>query len=78
MEKRTVNLERALERQEVVNRWTNVLILNEYRRLRHEKTVSNDMILEFETKLSGLSNDNYKDTMHYLKTILKSIETIIL
>lgn len=77
MEKRTVNINRALKRQEIINRWTNCLILNEIRRLKHQKTMSNDMITQFETKLSELTNDNYRDTMKFLETVLNSVETII-
>lgn len=76
MEKRIVNIERALARQDFINKWTNILIMNEYRRLRHEKVLSADMIETVETKLRLMTNDNYHDTMNFLTTVLDSVNTI--
>lgn len=73
-----INLRRALARQEFINKWTNVLIMSEYKRLRHEKVISNDTIHMVEQKLSEMNDNNYHETMNFLNTVLSSINKIYL
>lgn len=70
------NINRALKRQEIVNRWTQVLIQNEFKRLNKKKMLSLDIVLDFENTLSNMTDDNYKDSVKYLESILTSLEKI--
>lgn len=70
------NIKRALKRQEIVNRWTNVLVVNEMRRLKKQRMIAIDMVLDFELTLSSMTDDNYKDSVRYLESILDSLEKI--
>lgn len=70
------NIKRALKRQEIVNRWTNVLVVNEMRRLKKQRMICLDIVLDFESTLSNMTDDNYKDSIKYLESILDSLETI--
>lgn len=70
------NINRALKRQEIVNRWTKVLVLNEIKRLSKKKMLSLDIILDFENTLSNMNDDNYKESIKYLESILNSLEKI--
>ena len=70
------NIKRALKRQEIVNRWTSILIINEMRRLQKKKMLSLDIVLDFENTLSNMNDDNYHDSIKYLESILISLEKI--
>ena len=70
------NIKRALKRQEIVNRWTNVLVVNEMRRLKKQRMIAIDIVLDFENTLSTMTDDNYKDSIKYLESILNSLEKI--
>jgi hypothetical protein len=70
------NIKRALKRQEIVNRWTNVLVVNEMRRLKKQRMIAIDIVLDFENTLSSMTDDNYKDSVKYLESILNSLEKI--
>ena len=70
------NIKRALKRQEIVNRWTSILIINEMRRLQKKKMLSLDIVLDFENTLSNMTDDNYHDSIKYLESILISLEKI--
>lgn len=70
------NIKRALKRQEIVNRWTSILVINEMRRLQKKKMLSLDIVLDFENTLSSMTDDNYHDSIKYLESILISIEKI--
>lgn len=70
------NIKRALKRQEIVNRWTNVLVVNEMRRLKKQRMICLDIVLDFESTLSNMTDDNYKDSIKYLESILDSLEKI--
>ena len=70
------NIKRALKRQEIVNRWTSILIINEMRRLQKKKMLSLDIVLDFENTLSNMTDDNYHDSIKYLESILNSLEKI--
>lgn len=74
--KQTPNIKRALKRQEIVNRWTNVLVMNEMRRLKKQRMICLDIVLDFESTLSNMTDDNYKDSINYLESILNSLEKI--
>ena len=74
--KQAPNIKRALKRQEIVNRWTNVLVVNEMRRLKKQRMIAIDMVLDFELTLSSMTDDNYKDSVRYLESILDSLEKI--
>lgn len=70
------NIKRALKRQEIVNRWTSILIINEMRRLQKKKMLSIDIVLDFENTLSNMDDDNYSGSIKYLESILNSLEKI--
>ena len=70
------NIKRALKRQEIINRWTNVLVVNEMRRLKKQRMICLDIVLDFESTLSNMTDDNYKDSINYLESILNSLEKI--
>lgn len=70
------NIKRALKRQEIINRWTNVLVMNEMRRLKKQRMICLDIVLDFESTLSNMTDDNYKDSINYLESILNSLEKI--
>ncbi len=70
------NIKRALKRQEIINRWTSILIINEMRRLQKKKMLSLDIVLDFENTLSSMNDDNYHDSIKYLESILNSLEKI--
>lgn len=70
------NIKRALKRQEIVNRWTSILIINEMRRLQKKKMLSLDIVLDFENTLSNMDDDNYSGSIKYLESILNSLEKI--
>lgn len=70
------NIKRALKRQEIVNRWTNILIINEMRRLQKKKMLSTDIVLDFENTLSNMDDDTYNGSIKYLESILNSLEKI--
>lgn len=70
------NIKRALKRQEIINRWTSILIINEMRRLQKKKMLSLDIVLDFENTLSAMNDDNYHDSIKYLESILNSLEKI--
>lgn len=74
--KQAPNIKRALKRQEIVNRWTNVLVMNEMRRLKKQRMICLDIVLDFESTLSNMTDDNYKDSIKYLESILTSLEKI--
>ena len=74
--KQAPNIKRALKRQEIINRWTNVLVVNEMRRLKKQRMIANDIVLDFEFTLSSMTDDNYKDSIKYLESILNSLEKI--
>lgn len=76
MRQQAPNIKRALKRQEIINRWTNVLIVNEMRRLKKQRMISLDMVLDFESTLSNMTDDNYNDSIKYLESILNSLEKI--
>ena len=68
------NIKRALKRQEIINRWTNILIMNEMRRLQKKKMLSIDIVLDFENTLSNMDDDTYQGSIKYLESILNSLE----
>ena len=68
------NIKRALKRQEIINRWTNILIINEMRRLQKKKMLSIDIVLDFENTLSNMDDDTYQGSIKYLESILNSLE----
>lgn len=70
------NIKRALKRQEIINRWTNILIINEMRRLQKKKMLSIDIVLDFENTLSNMDDDTYQGSIKYLESILNSLEKI--
>lgn len=70
------NINRALKRQDIVNRWTAILVQNEIKRLNKRKMLSLEIVLDFENTLSNMNDDNYKDTIKYLESILNSLEKI--
>ena len=70
------NIKRALKRQEIINRWTNILIINEMRRLQKKKMLSIDIVLDFENTLSAMDDDTYQGSIKYLESILNSLEKI--
>lgn len=70
------NIKRALKRQEIINRWTSILIINETRRLQKKKMLSLDIVLDFENTLSNMDDDNYSGSIKYLESILNSLEKI--
>lgn len=70
------NIKRALKRQEIINRWTSILIINEMRRLQKKKMLSLDIVLDFENTLSAMNDENYHDSIKYLESILNSLEKI--
>lgn len=70
------NIKRALKRQEIINRWTSILIINEMRRLQKKKMLSNDIVLDFENTLSNMDDDTYNGSIKYLESILNSLEKI--
>lgn len=70
------NIKRALKRQEIVNRWTSILIINEMRRLQKKKMLSIDIVLDFENTLSNMDDDTYNGSIKYLESILNSLEKI--
>ena len=70
------NIKRALKRQEIINRWTNILIMNEMRRLQKKKMLSIDIVLDFENTLSSMDDDTYNGSIKYLESILNSLEKI--
>ena len=70
------NIKRALKRQEIINRWTSILIINETRRLQKKKMLSLDIVLDFENTLSNMDDDNYSGSIKYLEGILNSLEKI--
>lgn len=70
------NIKRALKRQEIINRWTNILIMNEMRRLQKKKMLSIDIVLDFENTLSNMDDDTYQGSIKYLESILNSLEKI--
>lgn len=70
------NIKRALKRQEIINRWTSILIINEMRRLQKKKMLSLDIVLDFENTLNTMNDDNYNDSIKYLESILNSLEKI--
>lgn len=74
--KQAPNIKRALKRQEIINRWTNVLVMNEMRRLKKQRMICLDIVLDFESTLSNMTDDNYKDSIKYLESILNSLEKI--
>lgn len=76
MRQQTPNIKRALKRQEIVNRWTNVLVMNEMRRLKKQRMICLDIVLDFENTLSNMNDDNYNDSIKYLESILNSLEKI--
>lgn len=76
MRQQTPNIKRALKRQEIVNRWTNVLVVNEMRRLKKQRMICLDIVLDFESTLSNMNDDNYNDSIKYLESILSSLEKI--
>lgn len=76
MTKNYPNINRALKRQEIVNRWTQVLVQNEIKRLGKKKMLSLDIVLDFENTLSNMTDDNYKESVKYLESILTSLEKI--
>lgn len=76
MRQQTPNIKRALKRQEIVNRWTNVLVVNEMRRLKKQRMICLDIVLDFESTLSNMTDDNYNDSIKYLESILSSLEKI--
>lgn len=70
------NIKRALKRQEIINRWTSILIINEMRRLQKKKMLSIDIVLDFENTLSNMDDDTYNGSIKYLESILNSLEKI--
>lgn len=70
------NIKRALKRQEIINRWTSILIINETRRLQKKKMLSLDIVVDFENTLSNMDDDNYSGSIKYLESILNSLEKI--
>lgn len=76
MRQQTPNIKRALKRQEIINRWTNVLIANEMRRLKKQRMISIDLVLDFESTLSNMNDDNYNESIKFLESILNSLEKI--
>lgn len=74
--KQAPNIKRALKRQEIINRWTNVLVVNEMRRLKKQRMICLDIVIDFESTLSNMTDDNYKDSINYLESILNSLEKI--
>ena len=70
------NIKRALKRQEIVNRWTSILIINEMRRLQKKKMLSLEIVLDFENVLSTMTDDNYHECIKYLENVLNSLEKI--
>ena len=70
------NIKRALKRQEIIIRWTSILIINETRRLQKKKMLSLDIVLDFENTLSAMNDENYHDSIKYLESILNSLEKI--
>lgn len=76
MRQQTPNIKRALKRQEIINRWTNVLVVNEMRRLKKQRMICLDIVLDFENTLNTMTDDNYKDSINYLESILNSLEKI--
>ena len=76
MRQQTPNIKRALKRQEIVNRWTNVLIVNEMRRLKKQRMICLEIVLDFERVLSNMTDDNYNDSIKYLESVLSSLEKI--
>ena len=70
------NIKRALKRQEIIIRWTSILIINETRRLQKKKMLSLDIVVDFENTLSNMDDDNYSGSIKYLESILNSLEKI--
>ena len=76
MRQQTPNIKRALKRQEIVNRWTNILVVNEMRRLKKQRMICLEIVLDFERVLSNMTDDNYNDSIKYLESVLSSLEKI--
>lgn len=76
MRQQAPNIKRALKRQEIVNRWTNILVVNEMRRLKKQRMICLEIVLDFERVLSNMTDDNYNDSIKYLESVLSSLEKI--
>ena len=76
MRQQAPNIKRALKRQEIVNRWTNILVVNEMRRLKKQRMICLEIVLDFERVLSNMTDDNYNDSIKYLESVLISLEKI--
>lgn len=76
MKRESLNIERIKKRQDVVNEWTSLLLENEIRRLRHQTTMTKDVIMSVEDAIADMqtTSDKYKDGLNTVEEMFKLIK----